>query len=62
VGEFVAGQAEPKLRFERLNCFAGIQKMTAESRPKSGDLRDRLHDLARACVDNSEVAAVVVEE
>lgn len=62
LGEFVASQAEPKLRFERLNCFAGIQKMTAESRPKSGDLRDRLHDLARACVDNSEVAAVVVEE
>lgn len=60
LGEFVGSQAEPKLHFERLNCFAGIQKMTAESRPKSGDLRDRLHDLAHACVE-SEVTAVVAK-
>src|SRR5262249_57408058 len=33
LGAFVASQTAPRLRFERLNCYAGIQKMTTESRP-----------------------------
>ena len=49
LGAFVASQAEPQLRFERLNCYAGIQKMNSQSRPKPGDLLDRLRDLARSC-------------
>ncbi len=58
LGAFVASQAEPKLRFERLNCYAGIQKMTADSRPKPGDALDRLTGLARSCVGNTPVGAV----
>lgn len=44
LGTFVASQTN--LRFVRLSCFAGIQKM--DDRPKSGDLLDRLKDLAAA--------------
>ena len=58
LGAFVASQADPQLRFERLNCYAGIQKMTAESRPKAGDLLDRLTDLARTCVGEGRAEAV----
>lgn len=50
LGAFVASQTKPNLRFERLNCFAGIQKMTSESRPRPGALLDRLTELARSCV------------
>ena len=46
LGTFVAGQTG--LRFAELNCFAGIQKM--DDRPHSGDLLDRLKDLAEATV------------
>lgn len=42
LGAFVAN--ETGLHFTTLNCFAGIQKM--DERPKSGDLLDRLKDLA----------------
>jgi hypothetical protein len=48
LGSFVASQTG--LRFEKLNCMAGIQKMTNDSRPGGGDLLDRLTDLARASV------------
>lgn len=47
LGAFVASQT--KLRFERLNCFAGIQKMTSDSRPRPGPLLDRLTEIARSC-------------
>lgn len=57
LGAFVASQAEPQLRFERLNCYAGIQKMTAQSRPKPGDLLERLKDLAEACASGRATAA-----
>jgi hypothetical protein len=56
LGAFVASQTEPQLRFERLNCFSGVQKMTAESRPKPGDLLDRLTELAEACVGGGHLA------
>lgn len=46
LGSFVASQTG--LRFEKLNCITGIQKVS--SRPAAGDLLDRLNDLARACV------------
>lgn len=49
LGSFVASQTG--LRFDKLNCMAGIQKMTNDSRPGGGDLLDRLTDLARASVD-----------
>lgn len=53
LGEFVASQIEPKLRFERLNCYAGVQKMTAESRPKQGELLDRLLEIAKGCAEHA---------
>ncbi len=49
LGEFVASQTEPRLRFERLNCYAGIQKMNAESRPDDGPQLAELTRLAREC-------------
>jgi len=52
LGAFVASQTN--LRFERLNCFAGIQKMTANTRPRSGEQHDRLTDLARACIGETQ--------
>jgi hypothetical protein len=48
LGAFVASQT--KLRFERLNCFAGVQQMRSGCRPKPGELLDRLIDLAQNCV------------
>jgi len=51
LGAFVASQAG--LRFERLNCYAGIQKMTAESRPQAELLLDRLTDLCQTCLRQS---------
>jgi len=58
LGAFVASQAEPELRFERLNCYAGIQKMTADSRPQSRNSLSRLSAVARSCVDNTPAVAV----
>ena len=55
LGAFVASQTD--LRFERLNCFAGIQQMRSGCRPKQGDLLDRLIDLARGCLNESTVEA-----
>lgn len=53
LGAFVASQTN--LRFERLNCFTGIQKMEQANRPKGGDLSDRLMDLAEGCVNSADV-------
>jgi hypothetical protein len=39
---------EMGLRFDRLTCFAGIEKMDQDQRPRSGPLLERLKDLARA--------------
>jgi hypothetical protein len=50
LGAFVASQTEPRLRFERLNCYAGVQKMTVESRPQAGALLDRMTELAQVCL------------
>lgn len=55
LGAFVASQTEPRLRFERLNCYAGVQKMTAESRPKTGELLDRPSELAESCVGSGKM-------
>ena len=55
LGAFVASQTG--LRFDRLNCFAGIQQMRPGCRPKAGDLLDRLTDLARNCAAESVVGA-----
>lgn len=56
LGEFVASQTG--LRFERLNCYAGIQKMTAGSRPQSGVMLDRLTDLCKSCVRQPSVQVI----
>jgi hypothetical protein len=56
LGEFVASQTG--LRFERLNCYAGIQKMTAKSRPQAGVLLDRLTDLCKTCLRQASVQMV----
>ena len=48
LGAFVAHEAG--LRFDRLTCFAGIQKMDGDKRPKPGDPLDRLRDRAEAMV------------
>ena len=53
LGAFVAGQTG--LRFDRLNCFAGIQQMRSGCRPKQGELLDRLLDLSRTCVGEMAV-------
>jgi hypothetical protein len=52
LGAFIASQTN--LRFERLNCFAGVEKMELSNRPKAGDLADRLADMARTCVNASD--------
>jgi hypothetical protein len=58
LGAFVASQTKPQLRFERLNCFSGIQKMTSDSRPRPGALLDRLTEVAQLCVgEPAEVGA-----
>lgn len=61
LGAFVASQTKPQLRFERLCCYAGVQKMTADSRPKSGDLFDRLTAIARNCAGEREGQAIGAE-
>jgi hypothetical protein len=47
LGSFVASQTG--LRFDKLNCVTGIQKLSG-GLPGNGDLRDRLTELARANV------------
>ncbi|MGA2701878.1 MAG: thymidylate synthase [Isosphaeraceae bacterium] len=59
LGAFVASQTN--LRFERLNCFAGIQKVSSDTRPKPGEQLERLTDLARNCVGETNLRAVEVE-
>lgn len=54
LGAFVASQTQPQLRFERLNCYSGIQKITAKSRPKKGALLEDLKRCAVACLDAEE--------
>jgi len=44
LGSFLAH--EMGLQFDRLTCFAGIEKMDQDQRPRSGDLLHRLKDLA----------------
>jgi thymidylate synthase len=56
LGMFVASQTG--LRFERLNCYAGIEKMTARSRPQPGVLLDRLTDLCETCLGQVSVQVV----
>lgn len=56
LGEFVASQTG--LRFDRLNCFAGIQQMRADCRPQSGLLLDRLVDLAKCHAREAELGAM----
>ncbi len=58
LGSFVASQVG--LRFDKLNCVAGIQKLNG-SRPGGGDLLDRLTDLARASIDESKGKPMTVE-
>jgi hypothetical protein len=41
---------EMGLRFDRLTCFAGIEKIDQDQRPRLGDLLHQLKDLARASV------------
>jgi hypothetical protein len=48
LGSFLAH--EMGLQFDRLACFAGIEKMDQDQRPCSGDLLHRLKDLARETV------------
>jgi hypothetical protein len=55
LGAFVASQTN--LRFERLTCFAGIQQMRSGCRPKSGELLDRLVDMAQNCVGQAAAEA-----
>jgi hypothetical protein len=55
LGAFVASQTN--LRFERLNCFAGIQQMRSGCRPKAGELLNRLNDLAQDCVGRTPMEA-----
>jgi hypothetical protein len=48
LGAFVAHEAG--LRFDRLTCFAGVQKMDGDKRPRPGDPLDRLRERAEAVV------------
>jgi hypothetical protein len=58
LGAFVASQTTPRLRFARLCCYAGVQKMTAESGPKPGDRLDRLTKIAGKCAGGYPVNGV----
>jgi hypothetical protein len=58
LGSFVASQTG--LRFDKLNCVTGIQKIDG-SRPRRGDLRDRLTDLARASVGEANGKPISAE-
>jgi hypothetical protein len=55
LGAFVASQTG--LRFERLNCNAGIQKMAADSRPKVGARLNRLRKRAKSLAGEIEACA-----
>ena len=55
LGVFLAH--EMGLRFDRLTCFAGIEKM--DQRPRSGDLLDQLKDLACSMVHAADVEKVM---
>jgi hypothetical protein len=48
LGAFVAHEAG--LRFDRLSCFTGIEKMDGNKRPRPGDPLNRLRDRAEAVV------------
>lgn len=53
LGAFVAHEAG--LRFDRLTCFAGIEKMDSDKRPRPGDPLDRLRDRAEAVLQAAGV-------
>lgn len=53
LGVFVATEAG--LRFDRLTCFAGIEKMDSDKRPRPGDPLDRLRDRAEAVVQATDM-------
>ncbi len=55
LGEFVASQTG--LRFERLNCFAGIQQTRNGSRPKPGKLLNRLKEISESCLQEEPAEA-----
>jgi hypothetical protein len=57
LGSFLAH--EMGLRFDRLTCFVGIEKMDRKQRPPSGDLLHRLKDLARATVHAANAEKVM---
>ncbi len=57
LGSFLAH--EMGLRFDRLTCFAGIEKMDSDQRPRSGNQLHHLKDLARASVHTAEVEKVM---
>lgn len=59
LGSFVAGQVG--LRFDHLNCFTGVQKMSKDSRPRKGVLLERLTDLALACAGETKNHPAVME-
>jgi hypothetical protein len=59
LGTFVGGQVG--LRFDRLHCFTGIQKMTNDSRPRNGVLLDRLKGLAEASAAEANKQPAVME-
>jgi len=52
LGAFLAHEMGP--RFERLTCFAGIEKM--DQRPRSGNQLHRLKDVACSTVDVADTA------
>ena len=54
LGAFVASQTN--LRFERLNCFTGIQKLSSDKRPHPGELLERLTDLAGNCIGEKKAS------
>jgi hypothetical protein len=55
LGVFLAH--EMGLRFDRLTCFAGIEKM--DLRPRSGGLLNQLKDLACSMVHAADVEKVM---
>ena len=57
LGSFLAH--EMGLRFDRLTCFAGIEKMDRDQRPRSGNLLHRLKDLAQATVRAADAEKVM---
>jgi hypothetical protein len=55
LGVFLAH--EMGLRFDRLTCFAGLEKM--DQRPRSGDMLYRLKDLACSMIHASDIEKVM---